>query len=99
MTITIQYFDSCPNWKITEQRIISILESRRLDVAIEYQRIESHEDAERHRFAGSPTVLIDGIDPFASEKMPIGLACRTYMTDRGLAESPTIAQLEAALGV
>ena len=31
----------------------------------ESSRIDSIEDAERRRFVGSPTILVDGRDPFA----------------------------------
>lgn len=99
MNITIQYFDSCPNWRIAEGRVKSIIDEHELEASIEYQRIETYEDAVKHRFAGSPTLLIDGVDLFASGQMPVGLACRTYMTKEGLAESPTVAQIEEALGV
>ncbi len=99
MNITIQYFDSCPNWKIAEGRVKSVIEEHGMDASIDYQRIETHEDAVKHQFAGSPTLLIDGVDPFASGETPVGLACRTYVTDEGLAESPTVAQIEEALGV
>lgn len=67
---------------------------------LEYQRIETPEDAEKYQFAGSPTLLINGRDPFASDDLaPIGLACRTYMTDAGRAASPSVEQLKEALGV
>lgn len=100
MKVTIQYFDSCPNWKIAEGRVKSIIEEYGLGVDLEYHRIETPEDAEKYQFAGSPTLLIDGHDPFASDDLTqIGLACRTYMTAEGRAESPSVEQLQDALGV
>ncbi len=99
MKVTLQYFESCPNWKVAEQRVKSIIEQHGLGVDLEYQLIETPEEAEQHQFAGSPTLLIDGRDPFGSDLAPIGLACRTYMTAAGPAESPTIDQLKEALGV
>lgn len=99
MNITLQYFDSCPNWKIVDGRLKAIIEERGLDVDLEYQQIETHQDAVKYQFAGSPTLLIDGVDPFGTGQMPVGLACRTYLTDSGLAESPSVAQLGEALGV
>ncbi|MDK1017238.1 MAG: thioredoxin family protein, partial [Actinomycetota bacterium] len=48
-------------------------------------------------FHGSPTVLINGIDPFAENDAPVGLSCRIYRTDEGLAGTPTIDQLRQAL--
>lgn len=100
MNVTLQYFDSCPNWKVAEGRVKTIIEENGLDVDLEYQLIETPEEAEKYQFAGSPTLLIDGRDPFASEDLaPSGLACRTYMTAAGSAESPSVEQLEQALGV
>jgi hypothetical protein len=99
MDVVLQYFDSCPNWRVAERRVKSIVERHGLDVNLTYQLIETPEDAERYRFAGSPTVLIDGRDPFASEPAQVGLACRTYVTASGPAESPSVEQLEHALGV
>jgi hypothetical protein len=46
---------------------------------------------------GSPTVLIDGEDPFADPDAPVGLACRVYPTADELAGAPSVAQLTAAL--
>jgi hypothetical protein len=99
MHITLQYFDSCPNWRIAESRVKSIIDDNDLEVTLSYQRIETPEDAERYGFAGSPTLIIDGQDPFAPETPQVGLACRTYLTAAGTAESPTVEQLEKALGV
>lgn len=99
MNITLQYFDSCPGWKVAAERVRTIIDQKRLDADFSYQPIETHEDAERFQFSGSPTLLIDGRDPFASGSMAVGLACRTYLTDEGVFPSPSVEQLEEALGV
>ena len=39
MNITLQYFDSCPNWKVAEDRVKTIIEETRLEVDLEYQLI------------------------------------------------------------
>jgi hypothetical protein len=98
MRVTLQYFGGCPNWKIAESRVKAIIEEGGLDADLEYQLIETPEAAEELQFAGSPTLLIDGRDPFATGRTPIGLACRTYITETGPAESPSVAQLREALG-
>ena len=61
------------------------------------QFVGTVEDAQRLGFLGSPTVLIDGGDPFAEPGATPGLACRIYRTDGGLAGAPTVTQLRAAL--
>lgn len=94
MRITLQYFDDCPNWRIAEDRLRAALaELGRPDEVIERQRVETPEEAERVGFGGSPTILVDGVDPFADPSGPAGYACRVYDGDA----APTIGQLVVAL--
>ena len=53
------------------------------------ERVESPEEAERGRFVGSPTILIDGRDAFSTSDPSFGLTCRVYATPDGLAGCPT----------
>ena len=55
--------------------------------------VQTPADAEDVGFTGSPTIRIDGTDPFATTTQQVGLACRVYPTPDGLAGSPTTAQL------
>jgi hypothetical protein len=59
--------------------------------------VNSVEDAERLGFLGSPTVLIDGADPFAEPDATPSLSCRVYRTVQGPAGSPTVEQLVSVL--
>ena len=98
MNITIQYFDGCPHWRLADRRLADVL--RRLDrdeFTVEYQLIESPEMAERVGFRGSPTILIDGRDPFATGAEPIGLSCRVFRTEHGAQGAPTETQLRELL--
>ena len=98
MRVTLQYFDGCPSWQVADQRLQQALaESGHPDGAIDYQKVETPEEAERLSFTGSPTVLIDGRDPFEVPGTAAGLACRVYRTPDGLAGSPTLDQLTEAL--
>lgn len=96
MEITLQYFDGCPNWKVTD-RHLARLKGDGLDADIRYELVDTPQAAVEKTFRGSPTVLIDGVDPFAEEDMPVGLACRMYQTEAGPAGSPTLEQLRAAV--
>lgn len=96
MNIVVQYFDGCPNWQTTA-RHLSRLVDEGLEATVDYELIDSHEEAEMRGFRGSPTVLIDGIDPFSNVDGPGGLSCRVYHTEAGLAGSPTIDQLRTAI--
>jgi hypothetical protein len=53
--------------------------------------------AEQIGFSGSPTILIDGEDPFASPRATPAFACRIYVTPEGRDVAPSVAQLCDAL--
>jgi len=98
LRVTIRYFDGCPHWRILYDRLRQVLREDGLtDVELVLQQVETPEDAERLRFVGSPTILIDGRDPFGGAEEGFGLSCRVYTTPDGLAGSPTPDQLRAAL--
>ncbi len=59
--------------------------------------ITTPEEAEAAGFRGSPTILVDGVDPFARGDEPFGLACRVFQTPDGPAGSPSVEQIEVAL--
>lgn len=93
--VTLRYFDGCPNWEYTDHQLREL----RAEVGFElgYERVATHDEAERLGFAGSPTVLVDGADRFATGRAASGLVCRVYMTPEGLQGSPTLEQLRAVL--
>jgi len=94
MKVTIQYFDGCPHWKVADERVRKVLRSiPRNDVDVVNQLIDSPETAERVGFHGSPTILVDGLDPFASSDEPVGMTCRVFRTEDGAQGAPTETQL------
>lgn len=93
--IILQYFEDCPNWRIT-QRHLSTLVAEGVDATVTFQPIDS-DTAIVHGFRGSPTVLIDGVDPFAPDETPLGLTCRIYDTELGPSGSPSLEQLRAVI--
>jgi len=98
MDITLLYFDDCPNWEIADQRLAAIVADH-AEVTVRRNRVETLEDAERLRFHGSPSILVDGVDVFAEPNAGVGLSCRVYRTPEGLAGSPSMEQLRVALGM
>jgi hypothetical protein len=95
VNVEVLYFDGCPNWRTAEERL-AVLQPE-LGFHLTRQLVSTPEDAERLGFRGSPTILVDGIDPFASGLEPIAFACRIYETPAGPAGSPTVEQLQAAV--
>lgn len=95
MNLELLYFDDCPNWKVAAERLDDVAGGRGLTV--DRRLVTTQEEAEGVGFRGSPTILVNGEDPFAAGDEPVGLACRVYQTPDGPAGSPTTEQLEAAL--
>lgn len=95
MDITLLYFDECPNWRTTDGHLRALAEE--LDLEINRRAVTTPEEAAARGFHGSPTVLIDGRDPFLEGDEPVGLSCRIYQTPTGPAGSPTREQLRQAL--
>jgi hypothetical protein len=60
---------------------------------VQLQAIRDEAEAERVGFPGSPTVLVDGVDPFADPTAPVGFACRVYTTSGGQEGAPSVEQL------
>src|SRR3546814_2402303 len=68
MKLELLYFDDCPNWKIAAQRLNAVATRRGL--LVERRLVATAEQADAARFRGSPTILVDGRDPFASGDEP-----------------------------
>ena len=48
---------------------------------------------------GSPTILVDGIDPFAEPGQPASVSCRLYRHGNGQVDgAPSVSQLRQAIG-
>ncbi|MFR9751771.1 hypothetical protein ACL02S_12135, partial [Nocardia sp. 004] len=98
MKVEILYFDGCPNWREAADRVrAAVTAIGRTDIEIGYQRIASDAEAAAAPFAGSPTILVDGVDAFDDAEPVTQLACRVYPTEARLAGLPSIEQLTEAL--
>ena len=95
MKVELLYFEGCPNWRTADLRLRSLAQEQGFEV--HHCLVTTPEEAEVERFRGSPTIMIDGRDPFARGDEPFGLACRLYQTPDGPAGTPTVEMLRAAL--
>jgi hypothetical protein len=77
MNVTILHTEDCPNLELLLAEVRSLIDSRG-DVTLTTTPVISDADAMRLGFHGSPTILIDGIDPFRGPAEPVGLSCRSY---------------------
>jgi hypothetical protein len=95
--LQLLYFDGCPNWHVADNRLREALQELGSRVDVERVLVSTPEEAEAWSFHGSPSVLVDGEDPFVEPGADVGLSCRLYRTPAGLAGAPTVAQLVEAL--
>ncbi len=96
--VVLQYFDDCPNWQIARERLRTALEQvGHGDDQIRLEEVATEDEARQRRFTGSPTIRIDGVDPFDDPLAEPGMACRVYPSARGFEGAPTIEALVIAL--
>jgi hypothetical protein len=86
-----------PNWHVADERLREALEGLGGRGEVEHVLVSTQEEVEAWSFHGSPSVLVDGDDPFAELDADVGLSCRLYRTPAGLGGAPTAAQLVEVL--
>lgn len=99
MDIKILHFEGCPNDKPTRDLVEHILAEEKLPAMVEMVPVETPEAAQAHRFLGSPSVQVDGvdIDPSRRGETEYALSCRTYNTPKGRSGVPPEEMIRAAL--
>ena len=98
MDVELLVVPDCPN----ESVALSVLRSAfdRVGLAAQSVRttvIASQDQAEERGFVGSPTILIDGVDPFGVAGQSPAFACRVYATPAGLSGVPPLGEVICAL--
>lgn len=97
MQITVLSVPGCPNAGLARERVTAALAGRHAEVEL----VEVHDQAQAVEFGmnGSPTVLMDGVDPLAPEGAGPSVSCRLYRDgDGAVAGAPSVAALREALG-
>lgn len=94
MTLEVLHVPDCPNLPLMLERLTAVT-----DQPVTTRVIDTDADAARFGMAGSPTLLIDGNDPFtAAGQDECGLTCRLYRGQDGrLIPVPSVEQLREAL--
>lgn len=98
MEIEILHIGDCPNWRETGVLVTQTLrELGAEETPVTFTLLTTPEEAARVPFAGSPTVLIDGVDAFPSGPATTALACRIYSVDGHFAGMPSQVALRRVL--
>ncbi|MFD4439973.1 organomercurial lyase [Nocardia sp. NPDC058519] len=97
MRLEILQVPDCPNVAVLEDRIRRAVAGRPVDIEIVHRIVDDAEQAVSAGMTGSPTLLVDGRDPFATAASVPSLSCRLYPSPTGLDGAPTVSALRAAL--
>jgi hypothetical protein len=96
MRITVLSVPDCPNVAVLLERLKAA--GARGDGAVDVVLVRNEEDAARWGMAGSPTLLLDGADPFADAAAAPVLGCRLYRDSDGVvSDAPSVEQLREVL--
>jgi hypothetical protein len=88
----------CPNESVAFSRLNLAVERLGLQAQpVRTTVVGDYEQAVKRGFVGSPTILIDGEDPFAVPGQAPAMACRMYATPTGLTGVPPLEDLVVAL--
>ena len=97
MRVRVLHVLDCLGAASLRMRLAEVLADR-ADVSVDEQLVEDADAAATMGMRGSPTLLIDGVDPFAGAGNPPSLSCRLYLDESGrLSGVPSVAQLRAVL--
>jgi hypothetical protein len=97
MQLTVLAVPGCPNAPVLTDRLVIALHGWE-SASVSYEVISDEAHAVSWGMHGSPTLLIDGADPFAEPGQPPTMSCRLYRDDTGRAAgAPSVAQIRRAL--
>ena len=95
MRIEVLFFEGCPNSTPTVDLVKQVASELGVDAVISTVEVNDPDQANRHRFFGSPSVQINGIDadPAVRSRTDYAYGCRMY----GSAGIPPREMIEAAI--
>jgi len=97
MYLTVLAVPGCPNAPLLADRLAAVVDGRP-GVSVSHEVIRDEPEAARRGMHGSPTLLIDGVDPFAEPWQPPTMSCRLYRDESGqLSGAPSVGQLREAI--
>ena len=98
MKLEVLHVPDCPNTTVLTGRLETLIIGR-AGVRVEQREISNQAEASRRGMTGSPTLLVDGVDPFAVAGQSPSLSCRLYIDENGaVSGSPSLTQLLSVLG-
>jgi len=97
MELTLLTVPDCANATTFEERLAAALADHP-DVTLTRREISDEPTAAEAGMHGSPTLLINGTDPFAMPGQAASISCRIYRDDEGRAgPAPSVGALRRAI--
>src|ERR1022692_2029381 len=97
MHLTVLAVPGCPNVALLEEQLASVLDGRP-GVTVSRHVIAEEAEAASWGMHGSPTILINGADPFAEPGQSASMSCRLYRgSDGRISGVPSAGQLRQAI--
>ena len=97
LELTLLTVPDCPNAAVFEEQLAAALAGRS-KVVVRRREIADEREAAEAGMHGSPTLLINGVDPFAAPGQAPGLACRLYRDATGRpARAPSVEAIRRAV--
>ena len=97
MELTLLTVPGCPSAPAFEERLAAALAGRPA-VTVTRREISDDRVAAQAGMHGSPTLLINGTDPFAAPGQAASLSCRLYPDDAGMTgPAPSVEALRQAI--
>ena len=97
MHINILHVAHCPHLDVARAHVQEAVNTTGVRATVQEVEITTPDEAKRLGMHGSPTVLLEGRDPFATDADSGSLSCRLYAVDGALAGAPSVPQLVEAL--
>jgi hypothetical protein len=95
--IEVHYTTDCTSWQRTAQMLAQAANELSLSVMISSRPVASDREAMELGFIGSPTVLINDVDPWPMPDAPAGLRLRPYFGAEGMLDAPSYEMIRSAL--
>lgn len=94
--LVILHVPGCPNLAPLLEGVTQVT-----NLPVIHREVTTEAEARELGMAGSPTLLVDGVDPFAlADGCASGLSCRLYRDPQGrIVPAPSIDQLRAAIAI
>lgn len=97
MELILLAVPACPSAPVFEERLAAALAGHP-GAVVRRREVADHHEAADLGMHGSPTLLVDGCDPFAEPGMPTSLSCRLYRDQVGhAAPAPSVDALQRVI--